>query len=171
MAAETTKTQNQFFGLRPTFLAMQLEHLEEVLEIEHKCFPTPWTSRAFRFEVTENDFALYLVALINGRVMGYGGMWLVLDEAHITNVAVHPQYRSCGNGRALMVELLTRAAVLGAIKMTLEVRVTNKTARNLYKSLGFIDMGIRRKYYSDNDEDGIIMCLDMKKQKNSRKEI
>ncbi|MCL4439330.1 MAG: ribosomal protein S18-alanine N-acetyltransferase [Firmicutes bacterium] len=137
------------------------DHIDQVIEIETLSFPIPWTRRAFFFELTENDFAFYIVAVINGRVVGYAGMWLVLDEAHITNVAMHPDYRGNGNGRALLTELLTRAAVLGAVRISLEVRVSNRAARDLYRSVGFIDMGTRRKYYSDNDEDAIIMCLNM----------
>ncbi|MFZ5641977.1 MAG: ribosomal protein S18-alanine N-acetyltransferase [Bacillota bacterium] len=143
---------------------MQPEHIDQVMETELLSFPTPWTRRAFQFEVTENDFASYIVALIDGRVVGYAGMWIVLDEAHITNVAIHPDYRGKGYGRALMTELLTRAAVLGGVKITLEVRVSNKAARSLYKSLGFVEMGMRRKYYTDNDEDAIIMWLDLNKE-------
>jgi len=95
-------------------------------------------------------------------VVGYAGLWIVLDEAHITNVAVHPDYRGAGYGRALMVELISRAAMLGAFKLSLEVRVSNGVARDLYKSLGFVDKGFRRKYYSDNGEDAIIMWLNLR---------
>lgn len=160
MAAETTNHRQPGHGL--TFSVMLPEHLDQVLGIEIISFPTPWSHRAFKFEITENDYAFYIVAQVNGRVVGYAGMWTVLDEAHITNVAVHPDYRGSGFGRALMVELLGRAAVLGAVKLTLEVRVSNNVARRLYKSLGFVEMGFRRKYYSDNDEDAIIMCLDLR---------
>jgi ribosomal-protein-alanine N-acetyltransferase len=137
------------------------EHIDQVIAIELQSFPTPWTRRAFQFELAENDFAFYIVALLDGRVVGYAGMWIVLDEGHITNVALHPDYRGNGMGRLLMTELLARSAALGASRITLEVRVSNKAARGLYRSLGFMDMGIRRKYYSDNDEDAIIMCLNV----------
>jgi len=126
------------------FSVMLPQHLDQVLAIELKM---------------ENDFAFYLVALQGEKVVGYGGMWIVLDEAHITNVAVHPELRGRGVGRALMMELLSRAVVLGAPGITLEVRVSNQVARNLYKSLGFVEKGMRRKYYSDNNEDAIIMWL------------
>jgi len=141
------------------FSVMLPQHLDQVLAIELKSFPIPWSQRAFMFEVMENDFAFYLVALQGEKVVGYGGMWIVLDEAHITNVAVHPELRGRGVGRALMMELLSRAVVLGAPGITLEVRVSNQVARNLYKSLGFVEKGMRRKYYSDNNEDAIIMWL------------
>lgn len=162
MAAEATNGRQPLRRLKPTFSVMLPEHLEQVLGIEVKSFPTPWSYRAFQFEVTENDFASYIVAQLDGRIVGYAGMWIVLDEAHITNVAVHPDYRGTGCGRSLMTELLGRAAVLGAVKITLEVRVSNVAARELYKSLGFVERGFRRKYYSDNNEDAIIMWLDLR---------
>ncbi|MCL6611035.1 MAG: ribosomal protein S18-alanine N-acetyltransferase [Peptococcaceae bacterium] len=142
------------------------EHLDQVMAIELKSFPIPWSHRTFMFEVTENDFAFYIVALLNGRVAGYAGMWIVLDEAHVTNVAVHPELRGRGVGRALMTELLGRAAVLGADRITLEVRVSNRAARSLYKSLGFVEKGLRRKYYSDNNEDAVIMWLHFKQTRH-----
>lgn len=157
MATEATGREKGFLGLK--FSVMMPEHLEEVLDIERKSFPIPWSYQAFEFEVTENDFAFYIVALSNGRVVGYAGMWIVLDESHVTNVAVHPDLKGRGIGRALMTELLTRAVMLGAVKITLEVRVSNQAARSLYNSLGFVDRGIRKKYYSDNNEDAIIMLL------------
>lgn len=159
MATEATSNQRGF-GLQ--FSVMLPEHLDQVLAIELKSFPIPWSHQAFMFEMTENDFAFYIVALLEGRVVGYAGMWLVLDEAHITNVAVHQDLRGRGVGRALMAELLGRAAVLGAERISLEVRPSNQAARTLYKSLGFADRGIRRKYYSDNNEDAIIMLLHLR---------
>lgn len=159
MATETTSYKQRVFG-QLNFCAMKPEHITQVLSIEFNSFPIPWSYQAFMFEVTENDFAFYIVAQINKKVVGYTGMWIVLDEAHITNVAVHPEYRGCGIGRALMKELLKRAAVMGAVKITLEVRVSNNVAKDLYKSLGFVDVGVRKKYYSDNNEDAIIMLRD-----------
>ncbi|MFZ5648247.1 MAG: ribosomal protein S18-alanine N-acetyltransferase [Bacillota bacterium] len=163
MAAEAGNDRQPVHGIKPTFSVMLPEHLDQVLNIETRSFPTPWSLRAFQFEVTENDFAVYIVAQIEGKVVGYAGMWIVLDEAHITNVAVHPEYRGTGYGRALMVELVGRAAVMGAVKITLEVRVSNIAARNLYRSMGFVERGIRKKYYSDNNEDAIIMWLDLRR--------
>ncbi|BAF58924.1 acetyltransferases [Pelotomaculum thermopropionicum SI] len=84
-------------------------------------------------------------------------MWLILDEAHITNVAVHPEYRKNNIGRTLMLEMMRRAALMGAVRMTLEVRPSNAAARRLYASLGFEVKGIRRRYYTDTNEDAIIM--------------
>ncbi|GAB6158456.1 ribosomal protein S18-alanine N-acetyltransferase [Desulfotomaculum varum] len=140
---------------------MQVEHLPGVLEIERVSFPTPWSSQAFTYELTQNNFARYLVALHQDRVVGYGGMWLVLDEAHITNIAVHPQHRGHRVGEGLLLELMRQAVLQGAARMTLEVRPSNHAARQLYKKLGFQEKGRRKKYYSDTNEDAIIMWLDL----------
>ncbi len=163
MAAEATNNE-RMSGLKPTFSVMLPEHLDQVLGIEARSFTVPWSRRAFMFEVTENEFAFYIVAIKDEKVVGYAGLWIVLDEAHITNVAVHPEYRGAGFGRLLMMELISRAAILGATKLSLEVRVSNSVARDLYKSLGFVEKGFRRKYYSDNNEDAIIMWLDIRRK-------
>jgi ribosomal-protein-alanine N-acetyltransferase len=137
---------------------MQLEHLDQVIAIENTSFPTPWTKNAFDYELQYNDFAHYIVALLDERkVVGYAGMWVILDEAHITNVATHKEYRCRGIGMALMREMIARAVLLGAERMTLEVRPSNKPARALYARLGFVEKGVRKKYYSDTQEDAIIM--------------
>lgn len=136
-------------------------HVERVLEIEALSFPMPWSRQSFEFELTENEFAYYIVALVNQQVVGYAGAWLVLDEAHITNVAVHPDFRGKKIGRLLMTELIRRVLVKGALKMTLEVRLSNHIAQKLYQSLGFEPMGRRKRYYSDNNEDAIIMWKDL----------
>ncbi|SFR07270.1 ribosomal-protein-alanine N-acetyltransferase [Desulfoscipio geothermicus DSM 3669] len=142
------------------FDRMQPEHLDQVLVIEKSSFPTPWTRQAFDYEIQINDFAHYIVALQDNRVAGYAGMWIILDEAHITNVAVHKKHRSRGLGKALMLEMIKRSVLLGAERMTLEVRPSNTTARHLYTRLGFAERGLRKKYYTDTEEDAIIMWKD-----------
>ena len=143
-----------------TFQKMGLEHLDEVLKIEELSFPSPWSRSSFIYDITQNQFACYIVAVAEEKVAGYGGMWLILDEAHITNVAVHTDYRMNGIGGALMVELIRRAILRGASRMTLEVRPSNTAARRLYASLGFKDIGLRKRYYTDTNEDAIIMWKD-----------
>jgi ribosomal-protein-alanine N-acetyltransferase len=133
------------------------EHLDQVEAIEKESFPTPWSRRAFAGELLQNDFAYYIVALHEDVVIGYGGMWLILDEAHITNVAVRADYRGQGIGLALMLEIIRNAVIRGVKSMTLEVRPSNNAARHLYQGLGFVDKGVRKRYYSDNNEDAIIM--------------
>jgi ribosomal-protein-alanine N-acetyltransferase len=136
---------------------MELRHIPGVLEIERRSFPTPWSERAFVSELTQNAYAHYIVALRGGRVVGYGGMWLILDEAHVTNIAVHPQERRQGLGRRLLQELERRAQAHGCQRMTLEVRPSNVVAQHLYRSMGFVVRGLRPGYYTDTHEDAIIM--------------
>lgn len=140
-----------------TFEEMGLEHLDQVLEIEKVSFPTPWSRDAFKSEIQQNGFARYIVAIWDRAVIGYGGMWIILDEAHITNVAVRPDLRGKNIGKALMLEIMRQAVIRGANSMTLEVRPSNKAARKLYHDLGFTERGIRKRYYSDTNEDAIIM--------------
>ncbi|SHK67644.1 [SSU ribosomal protein S18P]-alanine acetyltransferase [Desulforamulus aeronauticus DSM 10349] len=142
-------------------IEMKLDHIPGVLEIEQVSFPTPWSSQAFTYEITQNNFAHYVVALEDEKVIGYVGMWMVLDEAHITNVAVHPSYRGKKLGLALMVEVMRLAVLRGASRMTLEVRPSNTVARELYKKLGFKEKGLRKRYYTDTNEDAIIMWVDL----------
>jgi len=148
------------FPMELTFTEMSCEHLDEVMAIERASFPTPWSRHAFTHELLQNEFAVYIVVLAGQKVIGYAGMWLILDEAHVTNVAVHPDYRRRQVGRRLMQELMRRAVMLGASRMTLEVRTSNQVARRLYASLGFVERGRRRGYYTDTNEDAVIMWKD-----------
>ncbi len=142
-------------------IEMKLDHIPGVLEIEQVSFSTPWSSQAFTYEITQNNFAHYIVALEDEKVIGYVGMWMVLDEAHITNVAVHPSHRGKKLGLALMIEVMRLAVLRGALRMTLEVRPSNAVARELYKKLGFKEKGLRKRYYTDTNEDAIIMWVDL----------
>ncbi|MGQ9511835.1 ribosomal protein S18-alanine N-acetyltransferase [Thermodesulfitimonas sp.] len=146
--------------MRVKVVPMEPEHLDAVMAIEKVSFPIPWRREAFLFEILLNETADYVVALHRGQVVGYGGMWLVLDEAHITNIAVHPDFRGRGIGRRILQELIKRAALRGATKMTLEVRPSNLIARKLYQEMGFEEKGVRKRYYQDNQEDAIIMWLE-----------
>lgn len=139
------------------FERMCLEHLNQVLEIEEASYPAPWSYYAFAYELLQNNMAQYIVALTGQKVVGYCGMWLILDEAHITNVAVHPDYRQKNIGKSLMLEMINLAVQNGSTGMTLEVRPTNTAARRLYEQLGFEEKGRRKRYYTDNNEDAIIM--------------
>lgn len=140
---------------------LQPEHLDQVVAIERSSFPTPWSKNAFNYEIKFNEFAHYLVALCeDNEVAGYAGMWVILDEAHVTNVAVHSKYRRLGLGLELMQKIMVWAAALGAKRMTLEVRPSNIPARTLYSNLGFEERGTRKEYYSDTGENAIIMWKD-----------
>ncbi|WP_241236291.1 ribosomal protein S18-alanine N-acetyltransferase [Brevibacillus marinus] len=148
------------------FRPMTLDDVGRVSELEKLAFPTPWPADAFYNELTINKHARYIVAEVEGEVVAYSGMWLLFDEAHITNVAVHPQYRGQGIGERLMRQMMSLALLEGGKKMTLEVRPSNLTARRLYQKLGFTEQGIRKKYYTDNDEDAIIMWVNLREQAN-----
>jgi len=136
---------------------MTLDDIPAVHAIERASFPLPWPDYAFRQELLTNRLARYLVVRAGGRVVGYAGMWLMVDEAHVTTFAVLPLWRRSGIGGRLMVELVRLATELGARVATLEVRVSNIPARRLYQSFGFRPVGVRKRYYSDNGEDALIM--------------
>ncbi len=138
------------------FREMLPEDADEVAEVEKKSFPVPWSRESFWREAS-NENTLYLLILNDDEIIGYAGTWISFEEAQITNVAVVPEYRGNGNGRALMEELIRRVKEKGVTAMTLEVRPSNAVALGLYESLGFKDCGRRPKYYSDNGEDAIIM--------------
>jgi ribosomal-protein-alanine N-acetyltransferase len=139
---------------------MERADIPSVVEIEREAFPTPWTQEIFEHELNGNDYAHYYVAEVDGEVIGHCGMWLVLDESHITNVAVRKHLRGHGIGEALMREAMAFCQELDVRLMTLEVRVSNHLAQNLYRKLGFQDGGIRKKYYSDDNEDALVMWVE-----------
>ena len=138
---------------------MTAADVDGVAAVEAATFPTPWSRDAFASEM-KNVAARYLVAEKEGRVIGYAGAWIILDESHITNIAVLEEERGQGIGRALTEGLMQYLSNLGAAYATLEVRKSNEVAQNLYKSLGFIKLGVRKRYYEDNGEDALIMVCD-----------
>ncbi|MFP7446989.1 ribosomal protein S18-alanine N-acetyltransferase [Bacillus infantis] len=142
-----------------SFRFMAEEDIDQVLVIEHKSFTLPWSRDAFINELTKNQFAVYLLLEDDDAVIGYCGAWIVVDEAHVTNIAVLPEYRGKKLGEALMKKMMEAAKELGAVTMTLEARVTNIAAQSLYRKLGFQNGGIRKNYYTDNQEDAIVMWV------------
>jgi [ribosomal protein S18]-alanine N-acetyltransferase len=140
-----------------TIRRMEMKDLDDISEVEKLSFSIPWSRESFISELKTNLFARYLVIEHDKKVIGYGGMWIVLDEAHITNIAIHPEFRGQRLGEKLMRELMSIAWSSGAASMTLEVRKSNEIAKNLYRKFGFVEEGIRRGYYTDNGEDAIIM--------------
>ncbi len=139
---------------------MAAEDLPLVQLIERASFVTPWPAQAYRQELEANRLAHYVVALIGERVVGYGGIWLMVDEAHVTTFAVHPGYRRRRIGERLLIALLDLAVARQAREATLEVRLSNLPARRLYEKYGFRPVGIRPRYYSDNQEDALIMTTE-----------
>ena len=139
---------------------MTLDDLDAVAAIEAATFPTPWSRDSFQQELERNVAARYLVAEMEGQVIGYAGAWIILDESHITNIAVLAEHRGQGYGRALTAGLMQYLSNLGAAYATLEVRKSNVTAQNLYKSLGYVSVGVRKRYYEDNGEDALLMVCE-----------
>lgn len=145
------------------FRSMTVQDIPHVVEIEQESFTTPWSSQAFMNELTNNHFAQYIILEYDGEVAGYGGMWIIMDEAHVTNIAIKSKYRGRKWGERLLIELQNSAAFLGAVRMTLEVRKSNQIAQRLYEKHGFRRVGIRPKYYTDNNEDALIMWVNLPK--------
>lgn len=146
---------------QPTFRAMNLEDIEHICDIEKEAFLTPWTAEAFYNELVNNQLAHYIVMVLDGQIIGYGGLWAIMDEAHITNVAVRQDFRGRKYGERLMLKLKEMALQLGLRRMTLEVRVSNRIAQRLYTKLNFRPAGVRRGYYTDNCEDALIMWAEL----------
>jgi len=139
---------------------MTLEDVDAVSEIEKQSFAVPWSRDAFVREVTENRCARYLVAREDGIPVAYAGMWLVLDEGHVTNIAVRKDARGRGLGEMVARALMQLAADTGVNYMTLECRRSNLVAQSLYKKLGFVEVGFRKRYYADNNEDALVMACE-----------
>jgi ribosomal-protein-alanine N-acetyltransferase len=139
---------------------MAVDDLAAVQVIERASFTTPWPPHAYRQELETNRLAQYLVAIVGGEVVAYAGVWLMVDEAHVTTFAVHPDYRRRGIGERLLIVLLDRSLERQAREATLEVRLSNLPARRLYEKYGFRPVGIRPRYYSDDGEDALIMTTE-----------
>ena len=138
---------------------MNADHLDEVAELERICFPDPW-SRNMLAEELDNALSAFLVALDgDGKVVGYAGLQVILDEGYITNVAVFPPYRRQGVADALLGRLLQTARTMGLQTVTLEVRAGNAAAVALYHKWGFLPVGRRKNYYTAPTEDAILMTV------------
>jgi ribosomal-protein-alanine N-acetyltransferase len=155
---------------------MTLDDIDQVIEIEKIVFPAPWSARAYHYEITRNDHSTMLVVRLAGTpagplghlgrrlglvapppVLGYAGLWLLVDETHICTIAVHPRWQGRGLGELLMASLLDQSMSLGVRRARLEVRVSNSAALELYLKYGFEIVSQRKRYYTDNDEDAYIM--------------
>lgn len=151
--------------------AMTLDDVDGVQEVERASFPVPWPANAFRTELTQNKNARYVVAREGERIVGYAGLWLMVDEAHITTFAVLPEHRRRRIGERMLQRLFEIADEMGAEWLTLEVRVSNIGAQRLYEKYGFRRAGVRRRYYSDNNEDALIMWTDRLKDRGVREHL
>jgi ribosomal-protein-alanine N-acetyltransferase len=139
---------------------MTVADLPAVQLIERASFSTPWPPQAYRQELETNRLAHYLVATLADEIVAYGGVWLMVDEAHITTFAVHPRFRRRRIGERLLLALMDLSVDRHAREATLEVRLSNLAARRLYEKYGFRPVGIRPRYYSDNGEDALIMTTE-----------
>ncbi len=140
------------------FEPLAAQHVDSILKIEQEANPAPWSDRSFLNELT-NPQSVFLVAFGDGKVVGYGGYWRCIDEAHITTVAVAESARRQGIGKRLMHTLLNRAIDEGMICSTLEVRAGNEAAVMMYENMGYKVTARRRRYYPDNQEDALVMWL------------
>ena len=140
---------------------MSIEDLPDVHRIERASFSVPWPDDAYRSEILGNRLASYLVARADGELVAYGGIWLMVDEAHITTFAVDPAWRRQRVGETLLIALMDLAIGRHAREATLEVRLSNLAARKLYEKFGFRPVGVRARYYSDNGEDALIMTTEL----------
>ena len=147
---------------------MTAEDIPAVQVVENASFPVPWPANAFKHELTQNKNAHYIVAREGERIIAYAGLWLALDEAHITTFAVLPERRRRKIGERLLVRLFDMATELKAEWLTLEVRASNFPAQRLYEKYGFHAAGVRRRYYSDNNEDAIIMWTERLRDRSVR---
>ena len=145
---------------------MTADDIPAVQEVERASFPVPWPVNAFKHELTQNKNARYIVAREGERIIAYAGLWLALDEAHITTFAVIPERRRRKIGERMLVRLFDLATNLKAEWLTLEVRASNLAAQKLYEKYGFRRAGVRRRYYSDNNEDALIMWTERLRERS-----
>ena len=166
-------------GPQVALARMELADLPQVLELDRLSFPLPWSRTSFEHELTLNPashlFVLADPAAVGApdwlgrwrgesparKIVGYAGFWLIVDEAHISTIAIRPEYRGQGLGEQLLVGLLRQALKLGAVLATLEVRVSNHVAQNLYRKYGFAEVGRRKHYYKDNGEDALLLTVQL----------
>lgn len=133
------------------------EDIDGIAALEQVCFAAPWSKESLNHDLTQNPMAVYVVAELSGEIVGYVGIWIIVDEGHINNVAVSPLYRRKQIGSLLIDTMLKATTADGVKSHTLEVRATNEAAIGLYEKFGFKEAGVRKGYYEDNGEDAIIM--------------
>lgn len=143
----------------PIIRKMEVADVEEVIEVEKASFTTSWTADIFYQEITENKYAHYYVLELDGKIVGYAGAWIVYEDAQITNIAIRPEYRGKKLGEKLFQFMMQLAMNEGAVRLSLEVRISNIVAQRMYRKFGLVPAGIRKSYYTDNNEDAIVMWV------------
>lgn len=149
------------------FLPMTIDDVEAVAKIEQQAFPTPSGADSYQRELLHNERSHYWVLRPDAAgndhgwppLLAYGGYWLLGDEAHIITIATHPGWRRQGLAEWLLLEMINQARQQGVEQVTLEVRIGNEAARALYAKLGFVEVGLRKRYYRDNHEDALLLTL------------
>lgn len=141
---------------------MSFIDINEVSEVDQASFSIPWPKETFLQEITQNDYAHYYVAELDHKVIGYIGMWIVVGDAQITNVAVSPDWRGYKIGEKLFQYACEQAIRMGSERLSLEVRASNTVAQRMYRKFGLVPGGIRKKYYTDNQEDAIVMWVNLR---------
>jgi [ribosomal protein S18]-alanine N-acetyltransferase len=140
---------------------MEIADVDQVMEVERVSFTTPWTTDIFYQEIVDNQYAYYYVIEWNGRIVGYVGTWVVLEDAQVTNIAIMPELRGNKLGEKLFQYMLLQIKLIGATRLSLEVRESNIPAQKLYRKFGLVPGGIRKNYYTDNQEDAIVMWVNI----------
>lgn len=135
--------------------------IDDVMTIEKSSFSLPWSEEIFYREIRENSYAYYFVLIYEQKTVGYGGLWIIVNDAQITNIALLPEYRGKQLGEKLLHYLLQYAKSVGVERLSLEVRTSNIIAQRLYRKMGFVPGGIHKNYYTDNQEDAIIMWVNL----------
>lgn len=141
--------------------AMTIDDIDQVAKIEEESFAVPWTNDIYYKELTENPYASYLVLEVDGVVLGFCGLWVVIDEAQITNFAISPSHRGAGYGSTLFQYVINQATAFGAHRLSLEVRQSNIIAQKVYQKFGLVPGGVRKNYYTDNNEDALVMWVNL----------
>jgi ribosomal-protein-alanine N-acetyltransferase len=144
-------------GATPRIERMRRRHVRGVLAIEQQVFPRPWSAALYLSEISQPATRVYLVALVEGSVVGYAGCMIVAGEGHVTTVGVEPSWQGRRVGMRVVYEVVIEARRRGAKALTLEVRVSNHRAQELYRLFGFVPAGIRKNYYAEVNEDAIVM--------------
>ena len=155
MALARSPEPGQYVAIELT--RMRRRHLRKVLSIEGRVYPRPWSASLFLAELAQRNSRSYIVARHLGEIVGYAGMMLMGREAHVTNIAVDPDFHGRKVGTRLLLALMTEAIAKGADTISLEVRVSNKVAQSMYEKFGFSAVGVRRGYYLETNEDALVM--------------
>lgn len=140
---------------------MELNDIKDVMKVDQASFTNPWTEDIFHLEIGKNDHAHYFILKLENKIIGYIGMWVVIDDAQITNIAILPEFRGYKFGEKLFEFACQQAIQMGVKRLSLEVRASNIAAQKMYRKFGLVPGGVRKNYYTDNREDAIVMWVNL----------